>query len=131
MEELYKTKPTLRSDLRTPGRDVNVALEGVVLSLGRCIDLVRPAGLLVGSVSKADFQKALRALEYAVSQIRVCDPDAPLDPSEWGKLGRDSKGNVTSHEPLYTQLDSEAWERYEQASMKEGEEMEVVIVDDE
>ena len=64
-----------RSDLRTPGRDVNVALEGVVLSLGRCIDLVRPAGLLVGSVSKMDFQKALRALEHAVSHIRAyCDP---------------------------------------------------------
>lgn len=104
MEELYKTKPSLRSDLRR--RDVNVVLEGVVLSLGRCIDLVRPAGLLLSSVSKTDFAKALRALDHAMSQIRTyCDPDAPLDPWEWGKLTAEET-DETSHERLYTQLDA-------------------------
>jgi hypothetical protein len=122
MEELYKTKPTLRNDLRTPGRDVNVALEGVVLSLGRCIDLVRPAGLLVGSVSKTDYERALRSLEHAVSQIQsVCDPDEPLDPSEWGKLSGTSsitgEMNETVYEKQYTQLDAKAWEEYETSSM--------------
>lgn len=138
MEELYKTKPTLRSDLRTPGRDVNVALEGVVLSLGRCIDLVRPAGLLVGSVSKTDFQKALRALEHAVSQLQTyCDPDAPLDPSEWGKLntagsgGEINEGNLTSHERLYTQLDDSLLESKEDEETSIQDEEEVWIVDDE
>lgn len=129
MEELYKTKPTLRSDLRTPGRDVNVALEGVVLSLGRCIDLVRPAGLLVGSVSKVDFKKALRALEHAVSQIRAyCDPDAPLDPSEWGMLNT-GEDKVTTHERLYTQLDDSLLEDEEEEAVILSDE-EVVIVDD-
>jgi hypothetical protein len=105
MEELYKTKPSLRSDLRR--RDVNVVLEGVVLSLGRCIDLVRPAGLLLSSVSKTDFAKALRALDHAMSQIRTyCDPDAPLDPSEWGKLSAEEIDKSSSHERLYTQLDA-------------------------
>lgn len=104
MEELYKTKPSLRSDLRR--RDVNVVLEGVVLSLGRCIDLVRPAGLLLSSVSKTDFAKALRALDHAMSQIRTyCDPDAPLDPSEWGKMTAE-ESDESSHERLYTQLDT-------------------------
>ena len=128
MEELYKTKPTLRSDLRTPRRDVNVALEGVVLSLGRCIDLVRPAGLLVGSVSKMDFSKALRALEHAVTQIRTfCDPDSPLDPSEWGKLDIAEEDDGASHERLYTQLDDSLPGEGEEGSFADEED---VIVDD-
>lgn len=102
MEDLYKKKPSLKSDLQ--GRNVNVVLEGVVLSLGRCIDLVRPAGLLISSVSKTDFVKALRALDNAMTQLRLyCDPDAPLPASEWGLLKRE--GEDTSHERFYTQYD--------------------------
>lgn len=104
MEELYKTNPTLKSDL---GREINVIMEGVVLSLGRCIDLVRPAGLLLGSVKKSDFTKALRELDRALIQIRTyCDPDAPLRPSEWGKLNvKLTTDDESTHDRLYRQLD--------------------------
>ena len=120
MEELYKTKPSLRSDLKRS--NINVVMEGAVLSLGRCIDLVRPAGLLVGSVSKADFTKALRALEHATTQIRAfCDPDTPLDPSEWGKLipneGEDE--GSSEHQRLYTLLDT-AHDVMDDESSEEG-----------
>ena len=68
-------------------RDVITILEGALLSLGRCVDLVKPAGLHVGSVSKEDWKKALKALEHSMNEISsFCDPDRPLMPSEWGKL---------------------------------------------
>ena len=55
------------------------------MSLGRCLD--RPAGLLIGYVSKTDWKNAEMVLEHAVSQMRdACDPDHPLDPADWGKL---------------------------------------------
>jgi hypothetical protein len=76
----------------------------------------------VGSVSKTDYERALRSLEHAVSQIQsVCDPDEPLDPSEWGKLNGTSsitgEMNETVYEKQYTQLDAKAWEEYETSSM--------------
>lgn len=44
-------------------------------------------GLLTGSVPMQDFKLAVSVLEKAVSQITTaCDPDEPLDPSEWGML---------------------------------------------
>lgn len=68
-------------------RDIVVILEGALLSLGRCVDLVRPAGLLVSVVPSKNWKRALRALEHSLSEIRsVCDPDRPLRPTEWGKL---------------------------------------------
>merc|ERR1712071_45351 len=68
-------------------RPVEVVLEGALLHLGRCIDLVRPAGLLVSSVPEADWESALSALEHSMREIRtVCDPDRPLRPTEWGKI---------------------------------------------
>jgi len=68
-------------------RPVDIVLDGALLSLGRCVELVRPAGLFVSSVSKSDWVKALRELEHSMSEIReVCDPDRPLPPSDWGKL---------------------------------------------
>ena len=68
-------------------RDIIVILEGALLSLGRCVDLVRPAGLLVSVVPSKNWRRALRALEHSLSEIRsVCDPDRPLRPTEWGKL---------------------------------------------
>jgi len=68
-------------------RDMIGVLEIALLSLGRCVDLVKPAGLLVSSVPKTDWVKALGALEQSMSEIRdLCDPDRPLHPSGWGKL---------------------------------------------
>ena len=64
-----------------------VVLESALLNLGRCIDLVKPAGLLVSSVPAAAWSKALFNLEESMGRIKtVCDPDQPLDSLEWGKL---------------------------------------------
>jgi len=68
-------------------KPLDVVLEGALLSLGRCLDLVRPAGLLTGSVPAQDFAMAIALLEQTVSQISAaCDPDRPLPASEWGVL---------------------------------------------
>lgn len=64
-----------------------VVLESALLNLGRCIDLVKPAGLLVSSVPAATWSKALFNLEESMSRIKlVCDPDQPLDAEYWGNL---------------------------------------------
>ena len=64
-----------------------VLLESALLNLGRCIDLVKPAGLLAGSVPAPTWARALDALEKSMNNIQVvCDPDQPLDPRDWGKL---------------------------------------------
>ncbi|KAL7536554.1 hypothetical protein ACHAWF_005494 [Thalassiosira exigua] len=64
-----------------------VVLESALLNLGRCIDLVKPAGLLVSSVPAATWSKALFNLEESMGRIKtVCDPDQPLDATEWGEL---------------------------------------------
>eukprot|EP00985_Skeletonema_marinoi_P011477 scaffold5463_cov155-Skeletonema_marinoi.AAC.18 len=64
-----------------------VLLESALLNLGRCIDLVKPAGLLAGSVPAPTWARALDALEKSMNNIQVvCDPDQPLDPKDWGKL---------------------------------------------
>ena len=81
-------------DLHSPSKenagyqDKNIIgiLESASLSLGRCVDLVKPAGLHIGSVTKDEFKRALGALEHSMSEIRDLDPDYPLRPSEWGKL---------------------------------------------
>jgi hypothetical protein len=64
-----------------------VVLESALLNLGRCLDLVKPAGLLVSSVPAATWSKALFNLEDSMCRIKtVCDPDQPLNPGDWGKL---------------------------------------------
>ena len=64
-----------------------VVLESALLNLGRCIDLVKPAGLLVSSVPAATWSKALFNLEESMTRIKtVCDPDQPLDAELWGAL---------------------------------------------
>ncbi|KAL3786693.1 hypothetical protein HJC23_002782 [Cyclotella cryptica] len=69
-----------------------VVLESALLNLGRCIDLVKPAGLLVSSVPASTWSRALDALQKSMNQIQaVCDPDQPLEPTEWGKLFDDDK----------------------------------------
>ena len=74
-------------------KPLDVILEGALLSLGRCLDLVRPAGLLTGSVPAHDFRMAVGLLEQTVAQISAaCDPDRPLPASEWGVLVSQSTG---------------------------------------
>jgi hypothetical protein len=74
------------------GRDLgfistDVALESALLSLGRCADLVRPAGTLSPqSVPREDWKDALIHLDHFLDLMeRVCDPDSPLPASDWGK----------------------------------------------
>lgn len=91
MERFYQNQPSLKSTLRQfvsrNDYPLDIVLEGALLSLGRCLDLVRPAGLLIGYVSNTDWKNAEMVLEHAVSQMRdACDPDHPLDPADWGKL---------------------------------------------
>ena len=79
-----------------------VLLESALLNLGRCIDLVKPAGLLVSSVPAGTWSRALDALQKSMSHIQtVCDPDQPLDPAEWGKLYNDDEGVVDLTSNLY------------------------------
>jgi len=107
MESLYVHQPQLRAvhNHRSSGssrnsgvtgnsnnnnaRPVDVALESALLLLGRCVDIVRPAGLLTGSpVSQSDWKLALVVLKQAYDTIQLaCDPDEPLDPKEWMSLG--------------------------------------------
>jgi len=104
MEDFYRERPSLKSSLRlysiseqhtrkyddsgsksTPA--IDIILEGALLSLGRCMDLVRPAGLLRGPVSGSEWKQALQLLEHTVIQLQqFCDPDRPLDPIEWTDL---------------------------------------------
>lgn len=109
MERIYNVQPSLKSvhhlSIHSGGRvdesqidkkkPVDVVLESALLSLGRCCDLVRPAGLLTGSVSSADWKLAYSILEQAVDQILMtCDPDKPLEPLEWGHLTEESTINI-------------------------------------
>eukprot|EP00590_Aulacoseira_subarctica_P000808 CAMPEP_0172422092 /NCGR_PEP_ID=MMETSP1064-20121228/8285_1 /TAXON_ID=202472 /ORGANISM="Aulacoseira subarctica , Strain CCAP 1002/5" /LENGTH=488 /DNA_ID=CAMNT_0013162797 /DNA_START=510 /DNA_END=1973 /DNA_ORIENTATION=- len=65
-------------------RLIEAILESALHSLGRCVDLVRPAGLFLHIVPKNDWEKALNALEHSISEIRnACDPDRPLSQTEW------------------------------------------------
>ncbi len=98
IEALHKPSPTIKTALirlknsqitkeKYEGKDIVSILEGALLSLGRCVDLVKPAGLHIGSVSKSEWKRALSSLEHSMTEIREnCDPDRPLRPSEWGKL---------------------------------------------
>ena len=67
---------------------IDVALESALLSLGRCADLVRPAGRLTSqSVSKDEWRDAIHQLEHFLDLMqRACDPDRPLPTNQWGKL---------------------------------------------
>jgi hypothetical protein len=94
MEKLYYHQPSLAAVHRVllpsssgEKKPMDVVLENALLSLGRCVDLVRAAGMFTGSVPAQDFVLARSVLEQAVTQITIaCDPDKPLPPSEWGKL---------------------------------------------
>mmetsp|Transcript_40443 Transcript_40443/g.97620 ORF Transcript_40443/g.97620 Transcript_40443/m.97620 type:complete len:546 (-) Transcript_40443:197-1834(-) len=96
-ETTFTTPGNLKAELqktivKTPFQDgtmsADVALESALLSLGRCVDLVRPAGTLSAtSVSHADWTDAVAKLEYFLDVMqRCCDPDRPLPACDWGKL---------------------------------------------
>jgi hypothetical protein len=86
---------TITGSLPRNGRPVDVVLEGGLLYLGRCLDLVRPAGLFTGMVPKAEWNLARILLEQAIQQITsVCDPDRPIDPSDWGSMGGNDDGSL-------------------------------------
>jgi len=99
VEELHKPPAELSKSLRLSSNStlrkvrgldtsaVDVVMEGALLSLSRCIDMIRPAGLHTSSIPHNEWIKALTLIEYSMSEIRmICDPDRPLKPSEWGKL---------------------------------------------
>jgi len=107
IEEIHKPRPSIKADIiasqknnvypknEKDGRDVISILESALLSLGRCVDLVKPAGLHIGSVTKDEWKRALRALEHSMDELRDhCDPDRPLRPSEWGKLIDDEEATL-------------------------------------
>lgn len=84
--ELQKT--IVKTPLEGGTMSADVALESALLSLGRCVDLVRPAGTLSAtSVSRADWTDAVAKLEHFLDVMqRCCDPDRPLPACDWGKL---------------------------------------------
>jgi hypothetical protein len=66
----------------------DVALESALLSLGRCADLVRPAGRMTSqSVSQEEWGDAIRQLEHFLDLMETAsDPDRPLPAHQWGML---------------------------------------------
>jgi len=96
-EALHRPRKSLRTSLALSGgggapgavradgaRYVDVALERAAAALGRCGDLVRPAGLLQRSVPTGDWATALEILDACVGEILgVCDPDRALGHGEW------------------------------------------------
>jgi hypothetical protein len=91
MEGLYSHQASLQAVhqlLSGDEKPLDVIMESALLSLGRCLDVVRPAGLLTESVPAGDWKLALSMLEYTVHQIsQACDPDQPLKSGEWGSMG--------------------------------------------
>lgn len=67
---------------------IDIQLEGALLSLGRCCDLVRPAGTFSSQpVSQKDWKLAVHHLQDFMNRMeRGCDPDRPLPADKWGDL---------------------------------------------
>jgi hypothetical protein len=109
--QLQKTGVTSNSKSSVGYKSTDVALESALLSLGRCLDLVRPAGKLSSkSVSREDWESALKQLEYFLDLMqRACDPDRPLPADDWGKLswGKLSVENVTVASSITPPFDGE------------------------
>jgi hypothetical protein len=105
--QLQKTGITTSSrDKKRSNRYIStdVALESALLSLGRCLDLVRPAGTLSSnSIPREDWREALKQLENFLDLMqRACDPDRPLPANDWGKLSMENV-TTTSSNPLLDQ----------------------------
>jgi len=86
--------PTLKAQLKkqtsgssTTISSIEIHLECALLSLGRCCDLVRPAGTLSEqSVSRQEWKDALLHLQDFMIRIECsCDPDRPVSADQWGK----------------------------------------------
>ena len=86
--------PTLKAQLKkqTSGSSttiisIEIHLECALLSLGRCCDLVRPAGTFSDqSVSRQGWKDALLHLQDFMNRIECsCDPDRPVSPAQWGE----------------------------------------------
>lgn len=105
--QLQKRRISGTSNKSTFGyNSTDVALESALLSLGRCLDLVRPAGKLSSvSVPREDWKSALEQLEYFLALMQsACDPDRPLPATEWGKLSVD---NLPMTNPTFPLSDAE------------------------
>jgi hypothetical protein len=91
----------------------DVALESALLSLGRCVDLVRPAGMLSSkSVSRGEWTSAVKKLEHFLDLMqRSCDPDRPLPPSDWGKLSLENIKTFSFSElpPIFSNGNDMLW----------------------
>jgi len=79
--------PTLKAHLKkqtsessTTITSIEIHLESALLSLGRCCDLVRPAGTFSDqSVSRQEWKDALLHLQDFMNRIECsCDPDRPV-----------------------------------------------------
>lgn len=87
--------PTLKAQLKkrtsedssTMISSIEIHLECALLSLGRCCDLVRPAGTFSEqSVSRQQWKDALLHLQDFMNRIEnSCDPDRPVSASQWGE----------------------------------------------
>jgi len=86
--------PTLKAQLKkqTSGSStmissIEIHLECALLSLGRCCDLVRPAGTFSEqSVSRQEWKDALRHLQEFMNRIECsCDPDRPVSANQWDR----------------------------------------------
>jgi hypothetical protein len=98
----------LATTANSSSKPLDVVLESALLSLGRCLDLLRPAGLLTGSVPMEDYKRALTSLQQAYYLLdRACDPDEPLPVEDWSRplsivistteAGAASRGNQHRH----------------------------------
>jgi len=86
--------PTLKAQLKkqtsessTTISSIEIHLECALLSLGRCCDLVRPAGTFSEqSVSRQGWKDALLHLQDFMARIECnCDPDRPVSADQWGE----------------------------------------------
>lgn len=91
-------KAQLQKIFHWNGYSKDVALERALLSLGRCLDLIRPAGILsAGSIPNEEWKRALSQLETFLQLMQgVCDPDMVFQAKDWGKLSMDSVTISTS-----------------------------------
>jgi hypothetical protein len=92
---------TLRGERRDPSSvsmngptsSTEIQMESALLSLGRCCDLVRPAGTFSAqSVTRQEWQDALKHLQDFLNRMEVyCDPDRALPAKQWGVQLRDDE----------------------------------------
>jgi len=84
--------PTLKVQLKkqtsgssTTISSIEIHLESALLSLGRCCDLVRPAGTFSAqSVSRQEWKDALVHLQDFMARIECsCDPDRSISVDQW------------------------------------------------